>query len=66
MDDFDHDCHDSGFEAGCPACELDEVSLQDTGRSWAARAIKHPAMLPTRKYLKANPLPEQADRRWTA
>lgn len=45
MRDFDHD-HDkpSEFEPGCPACELDEVSLQDTGRSWAARAIKHPSL----------------------
>lgn len=60
--DHDHD-HPSEFEAGCPACELNEVSLQDTGRSWAARAIKHPSMLPTRRHLAAQPLPEQADRR---
>lgn len=38
----DHD-DPSEFEAGCPACELDEVSLQDTGRRWSARAIEHPA-----------------------
>ena len=31
-----------------------------------AAEIKHPAMLPTRRHLKANPLPEQTDRRWTA
>lgn len=60
MLDFDHDHENpSDFEAGCPACELDEVSLQDTGRSWAARAIKHPSMRTTRKYLAANPLPGQ-------
>lgn len=53
-----HD-HEDGFEAGCPACELNEVSLQDTGRPWAARAIKHPSMPPTRRHLKANPLPGQ-------
>lgn len=28
-----------------------------------ASEIKHPAMLPTRRHLKANPLPEQQDRR---
>jgi predicted metal-dependent peptidase len=28
-----------------------------------ASDIKHPAMLPTRRHLKANPLPEQQDRR---
>jgi len=39
MRDFDHDHDNPGeFEAGCPACELDEVSLQDTGRRWAPRA----------------------------
>ena len=57
MDIYDHDHdHPSEFEAGCPACELNEVSLQDTGRSWASRAIKHPAHA-------ANPLPVQSDRR---
>jgi hypothetical protein len=61
--EHDHDQPDE-FEAGCPACELDEVSLQDTGRRWAARAIKHPSMLPTRKHLAANPLPVQSD--WRA
>lgn len=55
--------HEDGFEAGCPACELDEVSLQDTGRSWASRAIKHPSHAPTRAHFKANPLPGQQDRR---
>ncbi|WP_329336194.1 hypothetical protein OG252_13385 [Streptomyces sp. NBC_01352] len=65
MSDFDHD-HDhteNGFEPGCPACEVDEVSLQDTGRSWAARAIKHPSHLPTRRHFAKNPLPGQQDRR---
>lgn len=60
--DHDHDYPDE-FEAGCPACEINEVSLQDTGRSWAARAIKHPSHAATRKHLAAQPLPEQADRR---
>lgn len=32
----EHD-NPSEFEAGCPLCEIDEVSLQDTGRRWAAR-----------------------------
>ncbi len=41
----------------------DEVSLQDTGRPWAARAIKHPSHAATRKHFKANPMPQQADRR---
>ena len=40
---LDHDHDNWGeFEAGCPACELNEVSLQDTGRPWAARVIEHP------------------------
>jgi hypothetical protein len=59
--EHDHDQPDE-FEAGCPACELDEVSLQDTGRRWAARAIKHPSHAATRRHLKGNPLPEQQDR----
>lgn len=58
----DHD-KPSEFEPGCPACELDEVSLQDTGRPWAARAIKHPSHAKTRAHFKANPMPQQADRR---
>jgi len=51
--------HEDGFEAGCPACELNEVSLQDTGRPWAARAIKHPSHAATRRHFAANPLPGQ-------
>ncbi|MGW4670140.1 hypothetical protein [Streptomyces sp. NPDC004324] len=31
-----------------------------------AADIRHPSMLPTRRHLAANPLPEQGDRRWTA
>lgn len=32
-----HDHENPGeFEPGCPACELDEVSVQDTGRRWTA------------------------------
>lgn len=67
MRDFDHD-HDqpSEFEPGCPACEVDEVSLQDTGRPWAARAIRHPSHLLTRRHFAADPLPGQQDRRRSA
>jgi hypothetical protein len=54
------------FEAGCPACELDEVSLQDTGRRWAARVIKEPPYAATRGYFVVNPMPRQQDRRWSA
>ena len=54
MASIEHDDHEPGFEAGCPACELDEVSLQDTGRPWGARVIRLPA---------ANPMPQQQDRR---
>ena len=57
-----HD-HEDGFEAGCPSCELDEVSMQDTGRRWAARVIRHPSHAATRKHFAANPLPQQQDRR---
>lgn len=60
MASYDHD-HEDGFEAGCPACERDEVSLQDTGRPWAARAIEHPSHLPTRRHFAANPLPGQRE-----
>lgn len=62
MNDHDHDNPDE-FEAGCPACELNEVSLQDTGRSWAARVIKHPSHAATRKHLADNPFPQQDGRR---
>jgi hypothetical protein len=47
------------FEAGCPACELDEVSLQDAGRPWAARVIRHPSHAVTRAHFKDSPLPGQ-------
>jgi hypothetical protein len=57
--EHDHDQPDE-FEAGCPACELNEVSLQDTGRPWAARVIKHPTHTATR------PVPSQQDRRQSA
>jgi hypothetical protein len=56
--EHEHD-NPSEFEPGCPACEIDEVSLQDTGRPWAARAIKHPSYAPTRRHLAANPMPGQ-------
>lgn len=56
----DHD-NPNEFEAGCPACEIDEVSLQDTGRPWAATAIKHPSHAATRQHFKANPLPGQRE-----
>jgi len=60
---MEHDHNKAGFEAGCPACELNEVSMQDTGRPWAARAIKHPSHAATRAHFAANPLPEQQNRR---
>jgi hypothetical protein len=41
----------------------DEVSYADTGRPWAARAIKHPTHAATRRHFKTNPLPEQDGRR---
>lgn len=63
--DHEHNALDE-FEAGCPACEVDEVSLQDTGRPWGARVIKHPSYAPTRKHFAANPLPGQQDRRRSA
>lgn len=51
------------FEPGCPACEIDEVSMQDTGRPWAARAIEsHPMYAATRRHFAANPLPQQGRR----
>jgi hypothetical protein len=37
----------------------DQVSYEDTGRPWAARAIKHPSHTRTRKHFAANPLPSQ-------
>jgi hypothetical protein len=43
--------------------ELTEVERRTSRFAKGASAIKHPAMLPTRKHLKANPLPEQTDRR---
>jgi hypothetical protein len=41
----------------------DEVAYADTGRPWAARAIKHPSHLPTRRHFAAHPLPGQQDGR---
>jgi len=41
----------------------DEVAMEDTGRPWGARVIKHPSHAKTRRHFAANPLPEQADRR---
>jgi hypothetical protein len=41
----------------------DQVSYEDTGRPWGARAIKHPSRARTRAHLAANPLPAQQDRR---
>ncbi len=53
--DHDHD-NPSEFEAGCPVCELDEVSLQDTGRPWAARVMMRPSLieLPTQPERRAS------------
>jgi len=63
MASYMHDHDEDGFEPGCPACELDEVSMQDTGRPWGARIIRHPSHAATRRYLAANPMPVQQDRR---
>lgn len=41
----------------------DEVAYADTGRPWAARAIKYPSHAATRGYFAANPLPQQQNRR---
>lgn len=57
-----HD-HEDGFEAGCPVCEMGEVSLQDTGRPWGASVIKHLSHKATRQHFDANPMPQQQDRR---
>jgi hypothetical protein len=46
--------------------ELAEVECRTSRFVKGASEIKHPSMLPTRRHLKANPLPEQTDRRWTA
>ncbi|MFE7954444.1 hypothetical protein [Streptomyces sp. NPDC057413] len=35
----------------------------DGGTPKGAREIRHPSMLPTRRYLAKNPLPVQQDRR---
>lgn len=60
MESFIHDHDDSDeFEAGCPRCESDEVSLQDVGRCWGASLIKHPTHAKTRKHFAENPLPQQ-------
>jgi hypothetical protein len=54
-DDFEPDEQDEYDVA-------DEVSLADTGRPWAARAIaSHPMYAGTRKYLADNPLPRQRE-----
>jgi hypothetical protein len=42
--------------------ELTEVERRTSRFAKGAHDIKHPSMLPTRKHLKANPLPEQARR----
>ncbi|WP_329291939.1 hypothetical protein [Streptomyces pseudovenezuelae] len=41
----------------------DQVSYEDTGRPWAARAIKHPSHIRTRRYFAVVPLPTQQERR---
>jgi hypothetical protein len=58
------DQYDSPDDDGVEEMDIaDEVAYADTGRPWAARAIKHPSHLRTRRYLAANPLPVQSDRR---
>lgn len=37
----------------------DQVAYADTGRPWAAKAIKHPSHMATRKHFKSQPLPGQ-------
>jgi hypothetical protein len=41
----------------------DEVAYADTGRPWAARAIRHPSHAATRAHFAANPLPVQQNKR---
>lgn len=43
--------------------ELKEVERRTSRFAKGASDVKHPSMLPTRKHLKANPLPVQQDRR---
>jgi len=43
--------------------ELTEVERRTSRFVKGASDIKHPSMLPTRRHLKANPLPAQQDRR---
>ncbi|NUS58651.1 MAG: hypothetical protein HOV66_27940 [Streptomycetaceae bacterium] len=48
-----------------PATDIAEQVAAEDGY-WPPRGaseIRHPSMLPTRRYLKANPLPRQQDRR---
>lgn len=55
--------HDDDFEAEPDEMDVaDQVAFEDTGRSWAYRAIRHPSHAVTRAHFAANPLPEQ-DRR---
>lgn len=55
--------HEQGDEFEPEMDIADEVAYADTGRPWAARAIKHPTHAATRRHLKNNPLPGQQDRR---
>jgi hypothetical protein len=41
----------------------DQVAYEDTGRPWAAQAIRHPSHAATRAHLAVNPLPVQQDGR---
>ena len=41
----------------------DQVAYEDTGRPWAAQAIRHPSHAATRRHLAADPLPVQQGRR---
>lgn len=43
--------------------ELEEVERRTSRFAKSAHDIKHPAMLPTRRHFKTNPLPSQQDRR---
>ena len=54
---------DPDDEPGDEMDVADEVAYADTGRPWAARAIRHPSHARTRAHFAANPLPTQQNKR---
>lgn len=54
---------DPDDEPGDEMDVADEVAYADTGRPWAARAIRHPSHARTRQHFAANPLPVQQNKR---